>query len=442
MSDSWNNTNKTLESLKKNPALRFLYKLSWAPQVYHFSLALLGAIIYGFPSRKIKVIGITGTKGKTTTVELINAILEAAGKKTAVLSSLRVKIGGKSDKNLFGNTMPGRFFVQSFFKEAVKAGCEYAILEVTSQGVALSRHRFIKWRSAAITNLAPEHIESHGSFENYRAAKLAFLQKAARMKAPVFLNASNEHYDFFLKALAGEKIISFSKDEAERFGAENPVLRSDFYKENMALAYKVTRELGVPEEAVNKALAEFKGVPGRFEFVQKEPFAVVVDYAHTPDSLEAIYRAVRPEEVFERPGKPWPGRPWPGRPWPGRLIAVLGSAGGGRDKWKRPKMGAIAAQYCEIVILTSEDPFDEDDREIIKELRSGLADAKNSRLKPVNVFEILDRKEAIKKAIALARPGDCVVMTGKGSEAYIRMAGGKKIPWDERGVAADLLNKK
>ncbi len=427
MADSWSNTNRTLEGFKKNPILKLLYKLSWAPRAYHFSLALLGAVIYRFPSRKIKVIGVTGTKGKTTTVELINAILEAAGKRTAILSSLRTKIGERSQKNLFGNTMPGRFFVQNFFQEAVKAKCEYAILEVTSQGVALSRHRFIRWRSAAITNLAPEHIESHGSFENYRAAKLAFLKKAAGMKAPIFLNEKNDHYDFFLKALAGKKIIPFSKDEAADFGAGNPVLQSDFYKENMALAYKVTRELGVSEEVINKALSEFKGVPGRFEFVQNKPFAVVVDYAHTPDSLAAIYKAVRPEEVFGQPG---------------RLIAVLGAAGGGRDKWKRPAMGAIAAEHCDALILTSEDPFDEDDREIVRELRSGFADAKNPRLKPENVFEVLDRKEAIKKAVALARPGDSVVITGKGSEPYLRVAGGEKIEWDEKRFALEALKEK
>jgi UDP-N-acetylmuramoyl-L-alanyl-D-glutamate--2,6-diaminopimelate ligase len=423
--NTWNSANNILEKLKRSPLLKSLYRLSWAPRAYHFSLALLGAVIYRFPSRKIKVIGITGTKGKTTTVELINAILEAAGKRTAVLSSLRTKIVDRSEKNLFGNTMPGRFFIQNFFQEAVKAKCEYAILEVTSQGVALSRHRFIRWRSAAITNLAPEHIESHGSFENYRAAKLAFLKKAAGMKAPVFLNEKNDHYDFFLKALAGKKIIPFSKDEAVNFGAGNPVLQSDFYRENMALAYKVTRELGISEGVINKALAEFKGVPGRFEFVQSEPFAVVVDYAHTPDSLEAIYKAVRPEEVFGRPG---------------RLIAVLGAAGGGRDKWKRPKMGAIAAEYCDVVILTNEDPFDEDPESILDEIEAGLFKIQNSKFKINNTYyKILDRKEAIKKAVALARPGDCVVMTGKGSEPYLRVAGGKKIEWDEKRFALEAL---
>ncbi len=424
MAGSWGKTNSALDGLRKNPFLRALYRLSWAPRAYHFSLALLGAVVYLFPSRKIKVIGITGTKGKTTTVELINAVLEAAGKRTALLSSLRIKIGDRNDRNLFGNTMPGRFFVQSFFREAVRAGCEYAVLEVTSQGVALSRHRFIRWRSAAITNLAPEHIESHGSFENYRKAKLAFLKKAASMKAPVFLNEKNEHYGFFLKALSGKKIIPFSKDDAERFGIENSDLNSDFYRENMALAYKVTKNLGVPDEIIRRVLSSFRGVPGRFEFLQKEPFALIVDYAHTPDSLEAIYKAVRPEEIFG--GK-------------GRLIAVLGAAGGGRDKWKRPKMGAIAATYCDVLILTSEDPFDEDDREIIRQLRSGFGDSAVPRLKSENTLEIFDRKEAIGKAIALARKGDVVVLTGKGSEPYLRAANGKKIPWSEKEIALEYL---
>ncbi len=423
--NTWNSANNILEKLKRNPLLKSLYHLSWAPRAYHFSLALLGAIFYRFPSRQIKVIGITGTKGKTTTVELINAILEAAGKKTALLSSLRVKIGERSQKNLSGNTMPGRFFIQHFFREAVRARCEYAILEVTSQGVVLSRHRFIKWHIAAITNLAPEHIEAHGSFEKYRAAKLAFLKKAARMKAPVFLNAQNDHYDFFRQALAGKKILSFSKDEVMHLGEENPILRSDFYKENMALAYKVAKELGIPEKIINQALAGFKGVPGRFEFIQTKPFAVIVDYAHTPDSLAAIYQAVRPEEVFGHPG---------------RLIAVLGAAGGGRDKWKRPVMGQIAARYCDIVILTNEDPFDEDPEAILDEIEAGLFKMENAKFKINHTYyRILDRKEAIQKAIALARPGDSVIMTGKGSEPYLRIAGGKKIKWDEKQCALEAL---
>ena len=141
---------------------------------YYYSVAFLGALFFGFPSRRIFVLGVTGTKGKSTVLELINVILEAAGKKTALLSSIRIKIGKQSQKNYIGNTMPGRAFIQRFLRQAVKAGCDYALIEVTSQGVLQHRHRFIKWDAALFTNLAPEHIEAHGSFENYRGTKISF----------------------------------------------------------------------------------------------------------------------------------------------------------------------------------------------------------------------------------------------------------------------------
>jgi UDP-N-acetylmuramoyl-L-alanyl-D-glutamate--2,6-diaminopimelate ligase len=415
-----------LEGFKKFPLFRLLYRLSWAPKVYHFFLGLAGAVIYWFPGRRIKVIGITGTKGKTTTVELISSILEAAGKKTALLSSLRIKIGEKSEKNTFGNSMPGRFFVQGFLSQAAKERCEYAIIEVTSQGIVLSRHRFIDWKIAVLTNLAPEHIESHGSFENYRAAKLKFLKMAARSGARVFLNRDNESYEFFSKNLTGGDIVPFSKRTLEGFRIKNPDLNSVFYQENMAAAYEVTKSLGVDGDVVCLALAEFKGVPGRFDFVQRKPFAVVVDYAHTPDSLEAIYKAVRPEALYGKSG--------------GKLICVLGSAGGGRDKWKRPAMGKIAAQYCDAVILSDEDPYDENPGEILDQIESGFKDAEKRRLKPENTFKILDRREALKKAVSLAGKGDSVIATGKGSEMSIHIARGKTVPWDEKEVAEEILS--
>jgi UDP-N-acetylmuramoyl-L-alanyl-D-glutamate--2,6-diaminopimelate ligase len=422
---SWKKANGFLDDLKKFPLFKLLYKLSWAPKVYHFILALIGAIIYRFPGRKIKVIGITGTKGKTTTVELVNAVLEAAGRKMALLSSLRVKMDKRSERNSFGNSMPGRFFIQNFLRQAVKEGCEYAIIEVTSQGVVLSRHRFIDWRVAVLTNIAPEHIESHGSFEKYRSAKLAFLKTATRFEAPIFLNRDNESWEFFSKKLAGNNIIPFSKKLFDNFQIKNPDLNSDFYREDIAAAYGVVKNLGISEVVIKKALENFRGVSGRFEFVQKKPFAVIVDYAHTPDSLEAIYKAVRPE-ILSGISK-------------GKMICVLGSAGGGRDKWKRPAMGKIAAGYCDKLILTDEDPYDENPEEILDQVKAGFKDAAKPRLKKENVFRILDRREALKKAVELAEEGDTVIATGKGSEMSIHVAHGKTIPWNEKEIIKNIL---
>ncbi len=397
--------------------------------VYHWLWALLSAVWFGFPSRCLIVIGVTGTKGKSTTVELIAEALEADGKKVAFMTSVWRVIGDRRERNVSGNSMPGRGAIQSFLGKARRAGCTHAVVEVTSQGVVQHRQLFVDWDAAVFLNLAPEHIESHGSFENYRAAKIAFfssLKRSAKKRRMFFVNRKDPNSPWFVRAAARvPRSQIFEFDSYTPSG--NPWFRAGFNQENAGAAAAVAGSLGVPAETIHRAFEDFGGVPGRMEFVQKEPFAVVVDYAHTPDSLEAIYNAVRPEEVFGEPG---------------RLIAVLGAAGGGRDKWKRPAMGKIAATYCDALFLTSEDPFDEDDREIIKQIRSGFMDARSPRLKPGSTFEVLDRREAIGRAITFAKKGDVVVLTGKGSEPYLRVAGGKKIEWSERDISLEALNSK
>ncbi len=172
-----------IEKIKRVPVFRYLYRLPWLLGAYHFLLAFLGAVRYGFQSRKLFVVGVTGTKGKSSTLEILSATLEEAGKKTALLGSVRKKILDKSTKDT-DNTMPGRFVIQKFLRDAVKAGVEYALLEVTSEGVVQYRHRFIDWDAAFFLNLAPEHIERHGSFKNYRAAKVSFFSSLSHSRKP------------------------------------------------------------------------------------------------------------------------------------------------------------------------------------------------------------------------------------------------------------------
>ncbi len=402
------------EKLKRSPLLRLIYAVPGADKMYHFLLSFSGAVRYGFPSRRIKVIGITGTKGKTTTTTLVAALLAAAGKKTALLSSERIQIGDVAEKNRKGNSMPGRFFIQHFLQRAVAAGCEYAVLEVTSQGVVMHRHRFIRWAVAAITNIHPEHIESHGSYEKYRAAKLSFLRYAARQGALVFVNQDDEPSAFFGEHLPTMRTSFYSMQGLMQLSEETRrVLPGKFNLQNVALALNILGHFGVPDADAAKGLASFKGVPGRAEFIQYEPFAVVVDYAHTPGSLQAIYEAV--QETTK-----------------GKLIGVLGGAGGGRDKWKRPEMGAIAARYCEQVILTNEDPYDEDPQAILDETAKGFPPSARYEM-------ILDRRAAIAKAIRSAVPGDSVVITGKGSEPYLHLAKGEVLEWSDRAVAEEAL---
>ncbi len=412
---------------------------------YHFLLAWLGNLIYFRPSRKLFVVGVTGTKGKSSTLEIIDAVLEKAGKKTALLSSVKERIVGVEEKNPTGNTMPGRLHIQGFLRKAVKAGAEYALVEVTSQGVVQWRDRFIDWDAAFFTNLSPEHIESHGSFEKYREAKVRFFKdvlRSRKRKKFFFINGVDENREYFRKVVEGDgssQVFYFTAREfvgkAERWGwnlrtiegrkAVADWLIPDFNILNAAAAAKFAESEGIAESVVKDALAGFGGLSGRFDIVEKEPFVAVVDYAHTPDSLENIYSSLR--KSFLSSGK-------------NKMICVLGSAGGGRDKWKRSVMGGIAAKYCDEVILADEDPYDENPESIVDEIEAGFSQASNNKFQiSKNYWKILDRRAALRKALYDAEPGDVVVATGKGSETSIHVAKGKTIPWNEREVMRELI---
>lgn len=375
---------------------------------YHLSLAFLGAVLYGFPSKRLKVVGITGTNGKSTTVYLAAKILEEAGFKTAALSSIEFKIGEKTWPNTLKMTMPGRFKIQKFLKQAVSTGCKYAVLEVTSEGIKQYRHRFISFNAAVFTNLSPEHIERHGGFEKYKAAKAKLFFETKNIHI-VNLDDANGRYfwDIPAKKKFGHRLSDFPDLQIK--------LPGEFNKYNAITAIYVGLSQGVSLEICQKVLEKVESIPGRMETVIKEPFGVIVDYAHNPDALQKVYKQIG-----------------------GRKICVLGAAGGGRDKWKRPELGRIAAQHCDEIILTNEDPYDELPEEILNDIKSGITLFKRS---PEKCYTILDRREAIKKALSLAGPGDMVVITGKGCEPWMCVAGGKKIPWDDRKIALDIFRQ-
>jgi UDP-N-acetylmuramoyl-L-alanyl-D-glutamate--2,6-diaminopimelate ligase len=385
--------------------------------IYHFILAFLGALIYGFPSKKIILIGVTGTNGKTTTTEMIAEIFEKAGKRFALLNSIRFKIGEKEEINKLRMTMPGRFFIQRFLKKAKKEGCEYAIIEVTSEGIKQHRHRFLDFKVAVFTNLAPEHIEAHGSFEKYREAKLKLFEVVKEIHV---INIEDKNADYFLK-IPVKKKITFGLEKGD-FNLKNTDIKiqipGEFNLYNALAAFSVAKTLGIEEKIIKEALREFKGVPGRMEEVISRPFKVIVDYAFTPNALEKVYQTLinlKPKTYNLKP----------------KIICVLGSCGGGRDRWKRPVLGELAAKYCNEVIVTNEDPYDEDPWQIIEEVAKGT----NGKAR-----KILDRREAIKEALKLAKEGDIVVITGKGAEPSI-VEKGKKIPWDDRKVVKEEFEK-
>ncbi len=393
---------------------------------YHWCLAYLGALRYGFPSRNLFVIGVTGTKGKSTTVELIRAILREGGYTAASASTIQFCIGESCERNLFKMTMPGRFFLQGFLRKALRAGATHAVIEMTSEGAVQYRHKGIQLDALVFTNLAPEHLESHGGMEAYAAAKLslaAHLERSPKRPRIMVANGDDAYGAQFL-ATNVEKRVPFARADAQQVEAGTGGIRFIWHDEpfaspliglfnlkNILAALSLAEAMGIPHDAMRRALRSTVNVSGRAEHVDRgQDFAVVVDYAHTPDSLRALY------ETFS-------GR---------RTICVLGNTGGGRDAWKRPAMGEIAEEHCAEIILTNEDPYDEDPLAIIKAMRQGM------RREPK---VLLDRREAIRAALALAHPGDAVLITGKGTDPYIMGPRGSKEVWSDREVAQEELDR-
>lgn len=397
---------------------------------YHFILAYLGAVKYHHPSRELMVIGVTGTKGKSSTTEILTQILRADGKKVASLSTIQFSIGDETERNLFKMTMPGRFFVQAFLRKAVDAGCTHAVVEMTSEGAKQFRHRFIEIDALIFTNLTPEHIESHGSFANYKAAKLSIAEAVScSSKRPRYLvaNIDDEHGEDFLD-FPVEEILPYSLKDLTLHTLQkdsislvigNTTIRVPivglFNVYNTLAAITLSRKLGVSLDTIARALRELPGLQGRVEQIPSPPDALkrvtaVVDYAHTPDSLTQLYEA-------------FPNGP---------KVCVLGNTGGGRDTWKRPEMGAIAERYCEKIILTNEDPYDEDPRAIVDAMRDGMSDTA-----PVEI--IMDRRAAIKHALDIAPHDSYVLISGKGTDPYIMGPNGTKQPWSDAQVVRELM---
>ncbi len=395
--------------------------------LYHYTLAIAGSIFYLFPSKKLFVIAVTGTKGKSSVVELVRSILAEAGYTVASASTIRFTIGQESERNLFKMTMPGRFFLQQFLRKAVRAGATHAVIEMTSEGAKQFRHKGVELDALVFTNLSPEHIESHGSLEAYAAAKLSLakhLELSPKRPRYIVANIDDEYGARFLDFTVEHK-APFSIKDAEPYTVDDTASRFVYKGElftvplpglfnlkNTLAALTLGSAMGIPTAVMKRALEHHAPIAGRAERVTMgQPFLVVVDYAHTADSLRALY-----ETYKER-----------------RIIAVLGSTGGGRDKWKRPLMGKAADEYADTAILTNEDPYDEDPQKIISEVASGF-----SVHKPQIV---LDRRAAINKALSEAKPGDAVLISGKGTDPFIMGQGGTKQVWSDKQVAEEELKK-
>ncbi|MDO8676529.1 MAG: Mur ligase family protein, partial [Candidatus Azambacteria bacterium] len=337
--------------------------------------------------------------------------------------SLGFKIKDKTWPNTLKMTLPGRLKLQKFLYQAKKAGCRYVVLEATSEGIVQHRLAGIKIDCAVYTNLHREHLESHGSFDNYMIAKQKLFLKTRGIHV---LNIDDPYFEKFANFPAKQKItygwnwgmITPLKESVSNLNLQ---IIGDFNSHNALAALSVANVYNLDLGKAVDSLNAIELIPGRMEVIDSaQGFKVVIDYAHTPDSLELVYKTLKPHAQ--------------------KLICVLGAAGGGRDKWKRPEFGKIAAKYCDEVILTNEDPYDENPDEILEQIALGFSLlATSNQQSATSPRKILDRKEAIRAALTSALAGDIVVITGKGSEISMAIAGGRKIPWSDKDIVKELL---
>ena len=414
--------------------------------IYHLFQSVAAITINGFPSKDLVVIGVTGTDGKTTTSSLIYHILRTAGHKAALISTVGAVINDKVYELGFHVTTPSSFAVQAYIKKAKKAGVKYLVLETTSH--ALDQHRVtgIHFDVGIITNITKEHLDYHKTYERYVAAKVKLLKKSNI----VIINKDDRSYEKIKKLLfprvntralreREKKVVTYGlKTDA----AINPhdfkfstKLVGKFNQYNCLAAAAALLQLHIPDEIIRKGIASYKAPAGRQEIVYNKEFVVINDFAHTPASFAGILPEAK-------------------KMVSGRLIHVFGSAGQ-RDKYKRPEMGKISAQYSDIIILTAEDPRDESVEKIMGEIVKGVQGSKfkvqsldnqnryeaSFKLAPATkyLFMIADRKEAIEFAVSLAQKGDVVLMTGKGHERSMNYGKGEE-KWDESQVALEALN--
>lgn len=411
--------------------------------LYHKVMAVVAALYYRFPANKMTIIGITGTKGKTTTTNLIANILKVAGYDAGMASTVNFQIGHNRWINDTKQTTLSPFRLQKLLRRMVNAGCKYAILEISSHAIMQSRIWGVNFDIAVITNVAKDHLEYHGGFNAYLATKGKLFEKVSigkrKFGVPKILvsNSDDEYFSFFNQFVADRKISYGIKGgtiyanevqkspEGTHFVLKVPnnqiavglKLPGEFNVSNALAAASVAMALQVPLEQIKKGLEESSTVAGRCEHVRLgQKFDVIVDYAHTTESLKHLLKLYRSLTK-------------------GRLFAVFGATGN-RDKSKRPLMGAVANEYADYIILTNEDPFDEQPWDIVEEVAKGVP-----RQEGRNFWKVLDRKEAIRLALTLAKEGDTVVCAGKGAEEVI-VHGDKKIPWNEKKVIEELLTRK
>lgn len=417
---------------------------------YHFCLAAAASFYCGFPSKKMVVIGVTGTKGKTSAANFIWSVLNAAGYSAGLIGTANIRIGDIELPNKYHMTMPGRFILQGLLKKMASAGCKYCIVETTSEGIKQWRHYGIYYDIAVFTNLSPEHLQAHGgSFENYKIAKgkiFASLMKSGssaqagkKTKKIIIANRDCPHAEYYLNFCADKK-LTFGLSEGVDFRAReikntpdglsflvganqyNINIPGNFNVYNALPAIVIGSELEIPNDKIKEGLENLKIIPGRMERINEgQKFLVFVDYAHEQEGMSAALDTAR--DLAGQSGK---------------VIVLLGSEGGGRDKAKRPILGEIAAKKADFTIVSNVDPYEDNPLEICEDIAK--AAEKFGKIRNENLFVIEDRRQGIRKVLSLAKENDVVLITGKGAEQSI-IIGGKSHPWDDRVVVREELNR-
>lgn len=382
----------------------------------HFFKGFLANLYYQNPSKHLKVIGVTGTDGKTTTSNIIYHILQSSGIKTGLVSTVNAKIGKNEYDTGFHVTNPGPFQLQKLLKKMVDKELEYAVLEVTSHGLDQSRNFGIKFDIGVLTNITHEHLDYHKTFEKYIKAKAKLFQNS------MISIINSDYYKFFKKYInKNQKVILYNQKSLNSglLDVVNLKFKESYNVLNATAAILVAKEVGVSDLKIIKAIRTFKGVEGRMQEIKnKLGLKIIVDFAHTPNALENLLIALKKnrQSLSLR-----------GKDKKTRIITVFGCAGE-RDVKKRPMMGEISTRLSDVSIFTAEDPRREDVNEIIKQMKIGI---KNKKAK---VFEMPDRLEAIRHAIKIAKKGDTVVVCGKGHEKSMNFSG-KELPWsDEEAI--------
>lgn len=454
---------------------------------FHFLEAFFANLYFGFPSRKLFVIGVTGTNGKTTVVQMIAKILEEAGYKVGISSTINFGIGEKKWVNKTKFTSVSSWAQQKFLTRCLKARLEFVITEVSSHALDQNRTWGTDYDIGVITNVTREHLDYHKKIKEYRRTKRKLFEYLERKKVAmkngrktgfsvVNLDMQNPQefmlgdwkkvYGYQIKEAKDDsnlsrkigQLVQAEEVRADLSGSQFKVFETEFNLklpgvfnvENALAAICVGRILGIDNDKMKKALGSIKGIPGRMEQVpNNKGINIIIDYALTPDSMEKVGKLMRESlSSFGEAGSL-------GNNTPSRLIWVFGSCGQ-RDRGKRPIMGEIVAKYANLVIVTNEDPYHEDPQQIINEVFDGVVGGKNNSAEPANAngddevkmsktegknaFKITDRREAIEKAIKEARTGDVVLITGKGAEENMKI-GNKLVPWNDKRVVKEVLGR-